>query len=99
MDSDNTFSQERSHTGTSGGIREGTSWKTSNLSQQIDLREEVGNIESIAVVKSEDTMRFDKETILYVIEYYIRGKKFATKRSYSEFLHLWKEVNYCYSLI
>lgn len=54
----------------------------------------MNNIENIAVVGHEDTMRFDKQTILYKIEFYIRGQKVVTKRSNSEFRYLYSEVSY-----
>lgn len=59
---------------------------------QIDLKEEIQNIEDIHVIKTEDVMRGDKLKTLYVIVYHIRGQKFVTKRSYSEFDNLYKEI-------
>lgn len=69
-----------------------TNWRASNTSVQINLKDEINNVDLISVINFEDTMRFDKQTILYIIEYYIKGHRFITKRSYSEFLYLWKEI-------
>lgn len=69
-----------------------SSWRASNSSAQYNLREEITNIENIAVTHHEETIRFDKATVVYVIEYYIRGHKFTSRRSYSEFLYLYKEI-------
>jgi hypothetical protein len=37
-------------------------------------------------------VRFDKTSIVFVIKYEYDGKEIVTKRSYSEFLTLYKEV-------
>jgi len=85
-------SQLKAHP-TEGFSKGNTTWRASNTSVQFDLRDEINNIDSIGVIRHEDTMRFDKPTIVYIIEYYIKGHRFITKRSYSEFLYLYKEVN------
>jgi hypothetical protein len=51
------------------------------------------SIDKVQISGFEEVIRFDKKTIVYVIEYYIRGIKFITKRSYSEFVFLNKEIN------
>ena len=77
-----------------GFSKAASSWRASNSSTQYNLREEIVNIENISVTKNEETIRFDKPTVVYVIEYYIRGHRFVSKRSYSEFLYLYKEVKH-----
>ncbi len=65
----------------------------SSLNVPTALRVDVSSIESIEVVGSEETIRFDKKTIVYVIEYTIREQVYNTKRSYSEFSYLASEIN------
>jgi len=57
------------------------------------LRVDVAAIESIEITGSEEIIRFDKKTIVYTIEYYIRGQHCWTRRSYSEFAYLVSEIN------
>jgi len=75
-----------------GFAKASSSWRASNSSTQYNLREEITNIENISVTHHEETIRFDKPTVVYVIEYFIRGHKFTSRRSYSEFLYLFKEL-------
>jgi len=61
-------------------------------SAQVRLREDIHLIESIDVTDYEDIIRLNKETTVYIIEFVIKGKRMGTKRSYSEFEALRKNV-------
>ncbi len=58
-------------------------------------RGDAHKIGSIAVMDPEETMRFDRPTTLYSIEYEVEGQKIAAKRSFSEFIHIWNQVFSC----
>lgn len=73
-------------------IRASNLVRASSQPAQINLKEDVQNIEDIQIITFEEIMRNDKPTVLYVIVYHIKGQKFVTKRSYSEFDNLYKEV-------
>jgi len=59
---------------------------------QVKLREDIHLIESIDVTGFEDIIRLNKETTVYIIEFVIKGKRLGTKRSYSEFEALRKNI-------
>ena len=61
-------------------------------SMQVNLKEDIRLIESVEVKTFEEIRRFDKPTIVYTINYVIKGQQFSTKRSYSEFIELREEV-------
>ncbi len=51
------------------------------------------NLTAIGIIEAEEILRFDKKTMMYVVEYYISGTKYIAKRSYSEFKYLYDEIN------
>lgn len=59
---------------------------------QVKLRDDIQLIESIDVTGYEDIIRNNKDTTVYIIEFVIKGKRLGTKRSYSEFEALRKNV-------
>lgn len=61
-------------------------------SMTVNLKEDIRLIESIECKGFEEVRRFDKPTIVYTINYVIKGQQFSTKRSYSEFIELRQEV-------
>ncbi len=58
----------------------------------VNLKQDIGLIQDVNVTDSEEIIRDTKLTTVYVIEYHIRGLQFMTKRSYSEFEALRKNV-------
>lgn len=74
------------------GDKKNTSKMLASSSMHVNLKEDVKLIESIEVKTFEEIRRFDKPTIIYTINYVIKGQQFSTKRSYSEFVELRQEV-------
>jgi len=58
----------------------------------VNLKQDIGFIQDVNVTDSEEIIRDTKLTTVYVIEYHIRGLQFMTKRSYSEFEALRKNI-------
>ena len=73
--------------------RTNTSKMASGKSMQVNLKDDIRLIESIVVRGYEEIIRADKKTMTYLIDYVLKGQQFTTKRSYSEFINLRKEVN------
>lgn len=77
----------------SGAVQRGNPSKmASGKSMQVSLREDIRLIESIVVRGYEEIIRSDKKTMTYLIDYVLKGQQFSTKRSYSEFVGLRKDV-------
>jgi len=65
-------------------------------SSNVNLRQDIGFIQNPSVTGYEDIIRDTKLTTVYLIEYQIKGLQFATKRSYSEFEALRKNIKKVY---
>lgn len=72
--------------------RSNTSKIASGKSMQVNLKDDIRLIESITVRGYEEIIRSDKKTMIYLIDYILKGQQFSTKRSYSEFINLRKDV-------
>ena len=58
----------------------------------MNLKHDIGYIQNTHVSGHEEIIRDTKLTTVYIIDYHIKGLQFVTKRSYSEFEALRKNV-------
>ena len=78
-----------------GGVSQDHSSRLSDASQIQGnglVKPDANEITDIKIVEDEEATRNNKRTTIYVIEYYIDGQRYITKRSYSEFRYMYKQI-------
>mmetsp|Transcript_10449 Transcript_10449/g.8985 ORF Transcript_10449/g.8985 Transcript_10449/m.8985 type:complete len:223 (+) Transcript_10449:557-1225(+) len=60
--------------------------------EELPIKGNIGNIEKLEVLSTDEIERFDKKQMVYFIEFYIKQARYLAKRSYSEFKNLYKDL-------